>query len=364
MPSTIDHIAWFITPHGFGHAARAAAGMLALNASGRYHFEIFTRVPEWFFRESHLHNFTYHECGCDIGLAQRTSLDEDLPETLRKLSAFLPFDDRWIASLASELLALDCRLVVCDIAPLGIAVAEKANLPSVLVENFTWEWIYSGYLQSEPAFDKYIPILRDWNARAGLHIQTDPVCVPVAGLARTAPVSRPLRQSRAEIRDRLRLDPTEPAILVTMGGIETRFEMLQVLHRRQDLTFIIPGASQDIRREGPAILLPHHSGFYHPDLLAACDAVVGKLGYSTLAEAYNAGTPFGFIPRARFPESPPLADFVRQRMRGLEIPEADYISGAWIERMSELLALKSGQPPALNGAEQLAAHIGSFLKAG
>jgi hypothetical protein len=29
------------------------------------------------------------------------------------------------------------------------------------------------------------------------------------------------------------------------------------------------------------VLLPHHSGFYHPDLVNASDAVIGKVGYST-----------------------------------------------------------------------------------
>ena len=38
-----------------------------------------------------------------------------------------------------------------------------------------------------------------------------------------------------------------------------------------------------MRVEKNLILLPHHSVFFHPDLVNASDAVVGKLGYSTLA---------------------------------------------------------------------------------
>ena len=68
-------IAYFISPHGYGHAARAAGVMEAvheLNPSIR--FEIFTKVPSWFFDDSSSGNFGYHSLLTDIGLVQRTPL--------------------------------------------------------------------------------------------------------------------------------------------------------------------------------------------------------------------------------------------------------------------------------------------------
>ena len=56
-------------------------------------------------------------------------------------------------------------------------------------------------------------------------------------------------------------------------------------------------------RAGNVWLLPHRSGFFHPDLVQAADAVVGKIGYSTLAETCRARIPYGFVPRAGFRES-------------------------------------------------------------
>ncbi len=348
------HIAWFITPHGFGHAARAAAIMLALSRRIPVHFEIFTRVPQWFFDESNLTNYTYHEYLTDIGLAQRTSLDEDLPITLERLAAFLPFDPDLVIQLTQQVKASGCRLVVCDIAPLGIAVAESAGLTSILVENFTWDWIYAGYQDAADDFCKYISILSNWFDRASVHIQTEPVCFPSSGLLTTHPVSRPRIQTRATIRANLGLPNEAPTVLVTMGGIETQLEILEHLHKIQGVSFIVPGGAKEVTWRGSVLLLPHHSGFYHPDLLAACDAVVGKLGYSTLAEACNAAVPYGFISRARFRESPPLARFVLEQMRGLEISEQSFASGAWLEALPVLLKMERLQPPALNGADQLA----------
>ena len=62
-------IAYFISPHGYGHAARACAVMAAmheLNPSIR--FEIFTTIPQWFFDQSIPGTFTYHNLLTDIGL--------------------------------------------------------------------------------------------------------------------------------------------------------------------------------------------------------------------------------------------------------------------------------------------------------
>ena len=39
----------------------------------------------------------------------------------------------------------DVRLVIADAPPLGCAAAAAAGIPSVVVSNFTWDWIYQAY---------------------------------------------------------------------------------------------------------------------------------------------------------------------------------------------------------------------------
>ena len=155
-------IAYFITPHGFGHASRAAAVMAATsNLITGIRFELFTTCPQWIFEESLETQFGYHPVPTDIGLVQTSPLSEDLPATCRQLNRMLPFDKSVVKGLASEILKLNCRLVICDIAPLGITVARAAGVPSVLVENFTWDWIYSGYLEAEPGLKPHIDYLAE-----------------------------------------------------------------------------------------------------------------------------------------------------------------------------------------------------------
>src|SRR6188768_2497009 len=79
-------VAYFVSPHGFGHAARAAAVSTALRERlSSIEVELWTTVPRWFFEESLDFPFLYREFSCDVGLVQRTPVAEDLPATVDAL---------------------------------------------------------------------------------------------------------------------------------------------------------------------------------------------------------------------------------------------------------------------------------------
>ena len=83
-------------------------------------------------------------------MVQTDALRVDLPKTLQRLNSFLPFDPTEVQRLVDYLKRQCCTAVISDIAPLGLEVARAADLPSVLVENFTWDWIYRGYALRHP----------------------------------------------------------------------------------------------------------------------------------------------------------------------------------------------------------------------
>jgi hypothetical protein len=358
-------IAYFVSPHGFGHAARASAVIQALNLlDPLMKFEIFTRAPRWFFETSLDVPFGYHLLNTDVGMAQRTPFDEDLAGTLLRLAEFIPFSPQIVEPLAAELIALNTSMVICDISPLGIAAAQAAGLKSVLVENFTWDWIYTGYLSQEPTFEKYIPLFSDWFARASTHIQTQPVCAPspLATLT-THPVARSPKQSRAGLRARLGISETAQMVLISMGGFKLEYQFLEKLKPARDVVFVIPGGSQDRVETQPGLVrLPHHSDFYHPDLIHAADAVISKAGYSTIAEAFYAGIPFGFVSRPQFRESPILSAFIGQNMPGIEIDGSQFQNGSWLKMIDPLLALPRRQRTETNGAIQIARWVCTALQ--
>ncbi len=369
-PFAIRSFAYFISSHGFGHGARASAVMAAMaRRTPNVRFELFTQVPQWFFSESlnqalgreEVVVFNYHSTVSDVGLVQQDSLSEDLPATLLRLADFLPFLPQLVDDLAAHVIELGCQAVLCDISPLGIAVAKRAGLPSVLIENFTWDWIYAGYANAWPALRPFIDQFAALFAQADVHIQTRPVCAPTDRADLTVgPISRPPRTSREETRRKLGIPPDAPLVLVTMGGVSWQHTGMADMARHPHIHFLLPGDhSQTDQAAAPANvhLLAHNSGFYHPDLIQASDAVIGKIGYSTLAEVYHAHIPYGYVSRPQFAESRILADFVQKEMSGLPIDPVAFSAGKWIEQVPDLLAQPRHSHSQSNGADQVAEFL-------
>jgi hypothetical protein len=352
-------IAYFVSPHGFGHAARAAAVMQAISdIDASVEFEIFTTVPSWFFQDSVSATFNCHALLTDIGLVQKTAFQADLNKTIGSLNDFLPFPKLLISEVTATIRTLNCVLIICDISPLGIAVGSKAGIPTVLIENFTWDWLYEQYAAADNRFKRHIDYLRSLFQTADYHIQTEPFCCCSSADLATPPVSRKIKTSADRIRKRLGIPETARMVLITTGGINQRYGFLKALKKMPGVQFVMPGAGPRMEIRQNCVILPHRSDFYHPDLVNASDAVVGKVGYSTLAEVYQAGVPFGYVTRSNFRESEPMAAFIAKKMPGLHLKEPDFSSGRWLAKLPDLLNINRVQKPLAGGAEP----IGRFIR--
>ncbi len=355
-------IAFFISSHGFGHAARASAVISVLQKQmPGLHVDIYSLTPSWFFIDSLAGSYEYHQLLTDIGLAQINPLEVNIPETLQRLDRFLPFAEDLLADLAQQLRQSQCRLVVCDISPLGIAVAERAGITSVLIENFTWDWIYDGYRVLDDRFAGHSEILKNIFAKASFRIQIQPNCSPQHSDLTTGPVSRKPKRSKLETRTQLRIPDCKKLVLMTMGGIPGAYHTLEPLQKFNDCCFLVPGDNVEMEVHDNLILLPYHSSYYHPDLVQAADVVIGKVGYSTLAEVYQAGIPFGYFTRPGFRESAVLSAFIREQMQGIELRDSEYGDGSWISRLPELLAMPRTERNGPNGADGVAAFLNKLI---
>lgn len=357
-------IAYFISPHGFGHAARATAVMAEIQRiSPHVHFEIYTKVPRWFFEQSLPSHFNYHSLLTDLGLIQTTSLHEDIHKTLACLNKFYPIESSLVTTLAGELKELKCELVISDISPLGIIAAKEAGIPSILIENFTWDWIYEGYTEEYSDFYKHIDYLKGIFESADYHIQTEPVCYYRDADLVVNPVSRKPRTSPEFIRKKLGISEGTGMVIVTMGGIpEGKYDFLERLTHQRNVSFIVPGGSWTKEIHHNVILLPHKSEYFHPDLINASSLVVGKLGYSTLAEVYHARIPFGYLIRPGFRESKVLAEYVERNMSGFSMTEKMFHNGDWLACLTDFLTLPPVERNEPNGADQVAGFVHEMLQ--
>jgi hypothetical protein len=355
-------IAYFVSAHGLGHAARAAAVMAAVHHSApAVRFEIFTTAPHWFFDDCLTGPFACHRLATDVGLIQKSPLEENLPATIEALDAFYPLDEQRVGAVATSIKALGCRAVICDIAPMGIAVARHAGLPSVLVENFTWDWIYAGYAECAHRLKPHSDYLQGLFEAATYHVQAAPVCAPRDADLTVAPIGRVPRLSADRTRRQLGMPADKQLVVFTLGGTGTSPGRLNLDDLPEDVFVVVPGSSDRIQRTGRTLRLPTRSGIYHPDLIRAADVVIGKAGYSTLAEIYQADVPFGYISRALFREAPVLETFTRETLGAVKVPPAALHDGSWTTLLPALTALAPCGVRRDNGALPVAAFIVEIL---
>jgi hypothetical protein len=353
----MESICIVVSPHGFGHAARACAVIEAMaRQAPDLRFEILTTVPEWFFEQSLDVGFAVRSEAVDVGVVQRSPFEEDLGATLRRLDELYGSPEP-LAEMTHRMRSTNCRGVVCDISPLGLAAAARLGLTSVLVSNFTWDWIYEGYGDGEPGLRDHARSLARIFSSADLHVQTEPVCCPSSDAQRVPPTSRRPRIGRSAVRHRLELSDNAKVVLVSMGGVPWTSSSYEALRRHPRLHFVVPGGSDAPRRDGSLTLIPYRSDLYHPDLVHASDLVVGKLGYSTLAEAYHAVVPMLFVERPAFRESRPLAAFAKTELAGVALSLGELEEGSWLDQAEELLDAPRPTGDRVNGADQAAELI-------
>ncbi|MBU2513256.1 hypothetical protein KJ966_18080 [bacterium] len=355
-------IAFFVSPHGFGHAARVCGVVEALTQIDQsLEYCVITTVPKWFFEKSLHVPFSYYPIHTDIGLAQKNPLEEDLPKTLVLLENLYPLNQENLFDPMQAVMQEKCDLIVCDIAPMGIEIGRNLGLTSVLVENFTWDWIYRGYKEYHQQLERHIVYLENLFNSADYRIIAEPYCKLSAADIVTKPISRRSRIPAHIVREELEVMKDQALVILTMGGVYESYECLNELTLQSDTVFLIPGGGDNLVRKGNVILLPHESDFFHPDLIHASDAVIGKIGYSTLAEVYQAGKPYGYISREGFRESELLKLYIEQHMNGIHISEREYRDGKWVSQLPRLIDLPHIKRGELTGAEQAARFICGLL---
>lgn len=346
-------ISCFISPHGFGHATRTSSVLEALSeVLPDLQVRIFSTVPETLFQSCPF-PFTYHRIVTDIGLVQDSAFAIDIDQTLSRLEEFIPLAKESIARCAAE-----CRrssLIICDISVLGIAVGKRAGIPSLLLENFTWDWIYQPLAERVAAFRPIIDQLTAYYAQADWRVQTEPVCRPLDADLTCPPLARPCRLSRQEAAALLGGNGRR-TVLISMGGIPCATPFLSCLHDHPDTFFVIAGQPPGEPGGDHVRFLPPHAPLHHPDLINGADLLVCKCGYSTIAECAQTATPLCCVTRGDFAESPVLADYVVTRLGGTALDDQQFFSGSWLTDLPALFA-KPRNAPLETGNRRLAAWI-------
>jgi hypothetical protein len=194
--------------------------------------------------------FTRHELACDLGLVQRSALDE-IPPRRRALADFC--QARKLRSPVAELSARGTRLVLCDMsARLARGASLGGRRASVGVDLRRLPRRRAASPRSG-AFHREL-------ARATCRFRAELPCgeAPGTAMARSRAV-RARTEQRCAPPGRPR---GQPLVLVTMGGIPACPESLasapaERSEIRGRALYVVPGGAEQERR-GDLVLLPHH----------------------------------------------------------------------------------------------------------
>jgi hypothetical protein len=156
------------------------------------------------------------------------------------------------------------------------------------------------------------------------------------------------------VRSALGIPGDHRVVLLSVSGAGVLPENVLAGAAVAKTTFVEPGPATGCAVGRGDSRIEVAGSIYHPDLVAASDLVVGKLGYSTVAEVYHARTRFAFLRRPRFPESPVLEAFVRAHNPSVALPEDWLTNPATPGLIDELLTCPRPEGSRRNGADDVA----------
>lgn len=351
-------VVYYVTPHGFGHATRAAAVAAELEAAGA-RVLLRTEAPAWLFADEGL-AAEVSPAPVDPGMAMKDALEVDRPAALAAHESFL---GRWDALAGQErdfLRSVRADAAVSDAGALPVEAAAEAGVPCAVAANFTWDWIVEPWAEEDARWEAVRARMARAYARAAVFLRM-PLGGDAPAVARREDIPLVVRRprlSKAEVLSSLGLDASDPRPLAafSFGGVgwESAGRAADSLAGWRVLAYIPrpAGIAADW------VTLPRRSPVRHCDILSAVDAVLTKPGYGTFSEILAARAPALVVRRVDFRECAPLIASLGRLGRARVLERSDFLAGRW---EAGLEALRGAKDPwgdiRLDGAKAAAERI-------
>ncbi|KAL5729490.1 L-arabinokinase [Ranunculus cassubicifolius] len=344
--------AYYITGHGFGHATRVVEVVRHLIKAG-HDVHVVTGAPAFVFTsEIDSPRLFIRKVLLDCGAVQADALTVDRLASLEKYSetavvpreSILATEVEWLNSIKAD-------LVVSDVVPVACRAAADAGIRSVCVTNFSWDFIYAEYVMAAGNHHRSIvwQIAEDYSHCEFL-IRLPGYCpMPAFRDVFDVPlVVRRLHRSRKEVREELGIAEDVKVVIFNFGGQPAGWKL-----RKDSLPdgwlCLVCGASDN--QEMPSNFIKLAKDVYTPDLIAASDCMLGKIGYGTVSEALAFKLPFVFVRRDYFNEEPFLRNMLEYYQCGVEMIRRDLLTGHWAPYLLRAVTLNPCYEGGINGGE-------------
>jgi hypothetical protein len=353
------HLLYYISAHGYGHAARSCA--IGNRIPRAIRLTIRTALPPGFFADELKRPFDFHPAQFDCGCAQRDGVTADVEATLRNYQAIAHRNTQLLKKEAAWCRDQGVDGIISDIAPFPFDVAATIGIPSVAASNFTWHDIYAPYTDRFPWFGPCLDAIDAQYQRAGLLLAFCPansmtsfphrVDVPVVGKTGVC---------RAEgIRAHFNIAPEKKCGLIYIGNYglnAVHWERLELL-RDWEFFGLHPLPAQPANYH-----LVTKEIFSYQDLTASMDCLIAKVGYGIYADAILNGLPLLHLPRPDFAEYPVLARGLQEWGGAYCLEPEAFCALDWTAALDRLTSRARPRPVAARGAALCADHIVDFVK--
>ncbi|KAF5456554.1 hypothetical protein F2P56_026024 [Juglans regia] len=348
--------AYYVTGHGFGHATRVVEVVRHLILAG-HDVHVVTGAPDFVFTsEIQSPRLFIRKVLLDCGAVQADALTVDRLASLEKYSvtavmpraSILETEVAWLNSIKAD-------LVVSDVVPVACRAAADAGIRSVCVTNFSWDFIYAEYVMAAGNHHRSIvwEIAEDYSHCEFL-IRLPGYCpMPAFRDVIDVPlVVRRLHRSRKEVRKELGIGEDVKLVILNFGGQPAGWKLKEEYLPSGWLCLVCGSDTQDL----PPNFVKLAKDAYTPDLMAASDCMLGKIGYGTVSEALAYKLPFVFVRRDYFNEEPFLRNMLEYYQGGVEMIRRDLLTGHWKPYLERAISLKPCYEGGINGGE-VAAQI-------
>lgn len=320
---------------------------------------LLTTLPRAFLRERIHGDFTLIEEATDFGLMMNSALAIDLEASAAAYRELHCDWDRRLEQEAERLRRLAPDLVLADVPYLTLAAADRAGIPALALCSLNWADIYRHYFPAQPEAPQVLACMEEAYRGARAFLCPQP-SMPMAFLdnrVTIGPIAAVGRARSEDLRARLPAAAADQrVILVAPGGVQARFPM-ESWPAGQGIHWLV---SAGWRVEHPDVSSYQDTGLAFTDLVASCDAVLGKCGYGTVTECVVNATPLMYIPRPDWPEEATLLDWLRAHGAALAVDAGRLESGSFADLAD---ALESMQVTVCKpeGPEQAAELLAGYL---
>lgn len=324
------NIAFYISNHGFGHAARNIPilnTLLKLEEDMQIHVK--TGKNQLDFIKSHLKNderFHFYEENIDIGIiVKEGSMLVDEEAMVEQIGGYV---DSWGKRIEVEkefFLKEKIGLVVSDVCPWVFLATDELRIKSILIGNFTWVEIYKEFLP-EDLWDAY---LECYEAASLSYIYEFHLPEMETYNNNNEMLSLVCRAYDMEEIMEIQAQFKQPIIMIGVGMAVSLEEEIEVGHLPYDFV-VTPG----LKVKGDNVTYLPVGTKNTQNYVAASKYVITKAGWSTTAEIILCNKKAAYVERPTVAEDRNTIQLLVERGQGIAVKEEELKDiGAIIDRL-------------------------------